>query len=91
MELALTLLQSVLGVLLLSNFRFEWYEALGLFGLWFAQFLVPDWREEISWVYAGWIALELVSAPWRRGRLAAFTALPGLWRRPPPSTPAAPI
>jgi len=80
-ELLLTLLQSVLGVLLLANFRFQWFEAIGLFALWFAQFLVPHWREEITWVYAAWIALELLTAPWRRGRLAAFAVFPRLWRR----------
>ena len=80
-ELLLTLLQSLLGVVLLANFSFQWFEACGLFGLWFAQFLVPHWREEISWIYAAWIALELLSAPWRRGRLAAFLAFPQLWRK----------
>jgi cation:H+ antiporter len=77
-ELVLTLLQSVLGVVLLANLDFRAHEALGLFALWFAQFLVPEWREEISWIYAAWIALELGSAPWRRGRLRAFVVFPRL-------------
>jgi cation:H+ antiporter len=79
-ELLLTLLQSALGVVLLANFDFHGYEALGLFGLWFAQFVVPDWREEICVLYAAWLALELVSVAWRPGRLRAFAVFWELWR-----------
>ncbi len=78
-ELALTLLQSLLGVVLLGNFNFQAYEALGLFALWFAQFLVPHWREEICLAYAAWLAVELISTAWRPGRLAAFREFPRLW------------
>jgi cation:H+ antiporter len=79
-ELLLTLLQGVLGVVILSNFTFEAYEAAGLFVLWFAQFLVPTWREEICVIYAVWLAIELISTPWRRDRLRAFTVFPTLWK-----------
>ena len=78
-ELLLTLLQSVLGVVILSNFNFQAHEALGLFGLWLAQFLVPHWREEVAVVYAAWVAVELVSLGWRRDRLRAFVVFPTLW------------
>ncbi len=80
-ELILTLLQSALGVVILANFHLQAYEAAGLFLLWFAQFLRPSWREEVCFVYAGWLALELASSLWRPGRLSAFAAIPGLWRR----------
>lgn len=79
-EVVLTLLQGALGVVILSNFNFEAYEALGLLGLWFAQFARPGWREEICWVYAAWLVLELVSTLWRPGRLRAFTVFARLWR-----------
>lgn len=78
-ELALTLLQSALGMALLANLAFHAHEALGLFALWFAQFLVPHWREEICWLYAAWLAFELVSIAWRPGRMRAFRVFPGLW------------
>ena len=78
-ELLLTLLQGLLGVVLLSNFRFHAYEALGLFTLWFVQFLVPHWREEVCIVYAVWIVAELISSLWRPGRLEAFVVFPKLW------------
>ena len=80
-ELALTLLQSLLGMVLLANFNFKAYEALGLFVLWFAQLVQPHWREEVSVLYAVWLAFELVSALWRPGRLRAFQVIPALWRR----------
>ena len=79
-ELLLTLLQGTLGVVILSNFNFAAYEAAGLFGLWFVQFLHPTWREELCFVYAGWLVLELVSSPWRRDRLRAFRVFARLWR-----------
>lgn len=79
-ELLLTLLQSALGVVLLANFNFQAYEALGLFALWLAQFLVPGWREEMCVIYAVWLAYELLSALWRPGRMEAFRVLPMLWR-----------
>jgi cation:H+ antiporter len=81
MELTLTLLQGMLGMVLIANFRLEAYEAAGLFVLWFVQFLVPTWREEVSVVYAAWLALELASVIWRPGRLRAFRVFPALWRR----------
>jgi len=80
-ELVLTLLQGALGVVLLANFNFKAYEALGLFLLWFAQFLVPHWREEITIAYGVWLAVEIGSATWRPDRLKAFLVFPGLWTR----------
>jgi cation:H+ antiporter len=76
-ELVLTWLQSMLGVVLLSNFRFQAYEAIGLFVLWLVQFLKPDLREEMCVVYGVWLVIELCSAAWRPGRLKAFAVF---WR-----------
>jgi cation:H+ antiporter len=83
-ELLLTLLQSALGVIILANFDFHGYEALGLFGLWLAQFLVPHWREEICWLYGAWLAVELTSSIWRPGRLRAFPVFVQLCRESGP-------
>ena len=79
-ELVLTLLQGALGVVILSNFNFAAYEALGLLALWFAQFANPGWRSGICWVYGAWIAIELASAPLRKDRLRAFAVFARLWR-----------
>ena len=80
-ELMLTLLQGSLGVVLLANLNFKAYEALGLLGLWFVQFCVPSWREEVSIVYALWLAFEIASVLWRPQRLRAFPAFVMVWRR----------
>ena len=78
-ELMLTLLQVTLGMVILANLNFQAYEAIGLLALWFVQFLVPHWREEVAIVYAVWLAVEIASALWRPGRLRAFTIFPTLW------------
>jgi cation:H+ antiporter len=80
-ELLLTLLQGSLGVVLLANFNFHAYEALGLLAFWAIQFAVPDSRVVMCWAYGAWLAIELISATWRRGRLRAFRVFPTLWRR----------
>lgn len=82
-ELLLTLLQSMLGMVLLANLSFHGYEAVGLFVLWFAQFMRPDWREEACFFYGIWLAVEIASATWRAERLRAFLIFPTLWRRRP--------
>ncbi len=62
LEIFLTMAQSFLGFLFLANMEFRWYEALGLFSLWFVQFILPEWREEITFVYLFWIVVELLCA-----------------------------
>ena len=57
-EILLTIVQSYLGFLFLASMDFDWYEAVGLFALWIAQFLIPGIREEIIYVYGGWAVIE---------------------------------
>ena len=64
LEILITILQSVVAVLVLVNMRFEWWNATLLFSLWFAQFLVADWREEVAVVYGAWAAGLLLSWIW---------------------------
>jgi cation:H+ antiporter len=80
-ELMLTVLQGLLGMILLANFDFKAHEAVGLFVLWAVQFAVPDWREEISIVYAVWLMVEIGSVTWRPDRLKAFAVFPQLWQK----------
>lgn len=61
-EILITILQSVLGILILSNMRFAFWEAALLFVLWFAQFLNPSLRDEISWIYAIWGGVLVVDS-----------------------------
>jgi len=59
-EIILTLLQTALGVVLLANMEFDWFDATALFVLWIVQFLAPHLREEVSVAYALWIVILLV-------------------------------
>jgi cation:H+ antiporter len=67
-EILLTIVQSTLAFLLLINMNFIWYEALGLFLLWAIQFALPHVREEIIYVYLGWIAFCIIQTlfGWRK-------------------------
>ena len=65
-EILLTILQSVVAVLLLGNMRFDWWNATLLFLLWLVQFLVANWREEVTIAYGVWAAGLLLSWVWVR-------------------------
>ena len=58
-EIVLTLLQTLLGVLLLANMEFDWLDATALLVLWMVQFAVPHLREEVSVAYGAWIVVLL--------------------------------
>ncbi len=57
-ELMLTIAQSAVAVLLLADLKIEFYEALGLFLLWFIQFVAPSTRHALINVYWIWFAFE---------------------------------
>ena len=60
LEIVLTLLQTGLAVLLLANMEFDWQDASILFVLWLAQFLRPDWREQVAIAYALWMVILVI-------------------------------
>src|SRR5213594_3771806 len=60
LEIILTLLQTGLGLVVLANMEFDWFDATALFVLWVVQFLAPHLREEVSVAYALWIVILLV-------------------------------
>lgn len=62
-EILLTILQGALGMAFLINLEFKLHEAAGLFILWIAQFFVPTLRNELVYVYGGWLAIEIVKFP----------------------------
>jgi cation:H+ antiporter len=59
LEIRLTVAQSILATLLLMNLRFAWDDAAALLLLWLAQFLRPDWRGGITYVYVAWCAWQV--------------------------------
>ena len=79
-EIGLTVAQSVVAALVLADMRFHWYDAVGLFVLWLAQFLVPHWREEITLLYLGWALVLLGLAAAGRRPLTAFAAFRDVYR-----------
>ncbi len=79
-EFALTIAQSALGLCLLANLSFAWYEAVVLFTLWIAQFLVPGLREEVAILYGVWVAFEIVAWLMRYRKPVAFTEFGRLFR-----------
>ena len=60
LEIVLTLMQTALGMVLLANMEFDWFDASALFVLWIVQFFVPHLREEVSIAYALWIVVLIV-------------------------------
>ncbi len=66
LEIALTLAQSFVALLLLMEMRFQWWDAVGLFLLWFAQFARPHWREPVLALYLAWSAWLILL--WVAGR-----------------------
>jgi hypothetical protein len=79
-EILLTVSQSLLGMLLLSNMSFHLFEACAIFVLWFAQFVKSDLHTPVTVVYFGWSAVELVLIVFVRRRVAAWDSLVEVWR-----------
>jgi cation:H+ antiporter len=70
LEIILTIGQSLLGLVLLANMRFSWWEALLLFVLWAVQFVFSGLEapppgatgaNQFSVIVAGWIGAQRVS------------------------------
>lgn len=59
-EIILTVVQSLLAVMFMMDLEMNIKDASGLFVLWLAQFIRPEIREEIIWVYIAWIIFELM-------------------------------
>jgi cation:H+ antiporter len=71
LEIVLTLLQTLLGAVILAEMEFDWLDASALFVLWLAQFLVPHWREEVAVAYGLWIAVLVIGFAVGKKRLQA--------------------
>jgi cation:H+ antiporter len=72
-EIGLTLLQTALGMVVLANMEFDWFDATALFVLWVVQFLAPFLREEVCIAYALWIVILLGGFVLRGQKLLAPT------------------
>ncbi len=95
LELLMTLGQSLLATIFLVDMRLVWWEAAGLFGLWFIQFAlspVPPgpgfWgflATHIHWAvtvaYFLWAAVELVRMAAGKREPRAFRLFATMWKR----------
>ena len=94
LEIALTLAQSFLALLLLMEMRFEWWQAALLFVLWLVQFLWPAWREPVLAFYVLWSAVVILLAaarwqPFAAPRVFLEVVREGRRRRAHPTPPKA--
>ena len=71
LEIILTLLQTLLGAIILFELEFDALDASALFVLWVAQFLVPHWREEVAVAYLVWIIALLLAYVVGKKRMVA--------------------
>ncbi|MEK7838978.1 MAG: hypothetical protein AAB328_13465, partial [candidate division NC10 bacterium] len=79
-EIALTVAQSILAMLLLCNMKFNWFDAMSLFVLWLVQFLVPSWREEVTVLYLLWCAWLVIMFATKRQDFAAVRVFGEVFR-----------
>ena len=79
-EILLTILQSLLGMVLLLNMRYSAFEALLLFVLWLVQFAVPSVRGPMLYVYGVAIVGGLAQLFRGARTLDAFTLFARQWR-----------
>lgn len=78
LEILLTIVQSYLGFLFLASMEFNLFEASALFILWLTQFIIPDTRWWITWVYGAWAVIEtvrMIKNIKKRNALTAFLKL----------------
>jgi cation:H+ antiporter len=83
-EILLTVLQSLLGWLLLASMSLTAYEAAVLFLFWLVQFAFPATRDAMIFVYAGWCLLEIALVASGRKRWRVFRAFRKTWAHPRP-------
>ncbi len=57
-ELLLTIVQSLLGVLLLLDLEFSFVDAFLIFNLWFVQFVMPTTHDIVTGAYLLWSGFE---------------------------------
>ncbi len=84
-ELLLTIGQSLVGLTFLLNLEFDWWEALAMFVLFAAQFVLPAFlgqgvRQWITAAFFVWVVVELVRIVARRQMPIALTAFATTWR-----------
>ncbi|MFI5183907.1 MAG: hypothetical protein ACHQNV_05890 [Vicinamibacteria bacterium] len=79
-EILLTILQSLLGMILLLNMRYSALEAAAIFVLWLVQFVFPQVRVGMLYVYAVLSDGGLAEAARGKRNFEALTSFAHQWR-----------
>jgi cation:H+ antiporter len=84
-ELLLTISQSAVALMFLINMQFAWYEALAMFLLFAAQFVLPEFfgAQAKTWItnaFLLWTAIEILTVLARRRMPEAFTSFSATWK-----------
>jgi cation:H+ antiporter len=79
-EILLTILQSLLGMILLLNMKYSAVEAFAIFVLWVVQFAFPQSREAMLYVYGVLIVGGLAQAARGKRDFEALTSFAHQWR-----------
>lgn len=84
-ELLLTIGQSAVGLVFLINMEFTWWEAVAIFVLFAAQFVLPVFwgdaiRIWITYAFFAWTVLALLDMLRRKRRPPALTSFLETWR-----------
>lgn len=84
-ELLLTISQSCAGMIFLINMKFDWWEAVAMFCLFVAQFVLPVFFGEgvrvwITYAFFAWTAIALLQILIRRRQPTALTSFLETWR-----------
>ena len=84
-ELLLTISQSSVALMFLINMQFAWYEALTMFLLFAAQFVLPQifGAQAKSWItnaFLLWTVIEVLAVLAKRRMPEAFTNFSNTWR-----------
>jgi len=88
LEILLTIAQSMLGMVLLSNMKFTWWEASAIFTLWGVQFVFSNAappvaeliKQVVTAIYFVWTGVEVIRIFVRRQMFEAFSIFPRLIR-----------
>ena len=84
-ELLLTISQSSVALMFLINMQFAWYEALIMFVLFAAQFVLPEIlgagaKAWITYAFLFWTAIEILAVVARRRMPEAFAEFSATWK-----------
>jgi cation:H+ antiporter len=80
-ELILTIAQSFAGLAFLINMEFTWWEALAMFVLFVAQFVLPTSAHDIeALIFFAWTVVEMIRFLIKRPARNAFSGFRATWR-----------